>query len=334
MMPGRRSTSAAAALVVALSGLIGLGGLRVATGTSAGEVLARALGSRPRCTSAPAKSPGSVVVPIVVDFGSPGDQVSVTCVEVPNGSTGADVLSAQARVLGLAQPRYAASGLLCAIDGRPVSGCGTVHGGKYAYWAYFHGGPSWSYAEVGPASWAAVSGDVEGWRFEPNGSATPSDPAPRAASLESDLLPASPPSTTSTTTTIPRPANPPTTSAPSPGATSPPSTSSAHPGPATTQPRATRPDTAAPPSTGGGHGSKGGGGSGGTHSDPSGTGSSGDVASGASRSAAAPLGGSGTGTSSATLIGLVLALVAIAVVGGATIVRSRARVRTRARADR
>jgi hypothetical protein len=85
-------------------------------------------------------------------------------------------------VLGYPSPRYAESGLLCAIDGYPTSGCGAQSGTHYAYWAYWHGGRHWQYANGGPGEWKVAIGDVEGWRFEPEGSATPADPPPRAAS--------------------------------------------------------------------------------------------------------------------------------------------------------
>ena len=84
--------------------------------------------------------------------------------------------------LGYPEPRYDESGLLCAIDGYPANGCGAESGGHYAYWAYWHGGKRWQYANNGPAGWIVSRGDVEGWRFEPDGSASPTDPPPRASS--------------------------------------------------------------------------------------------------------------------------------------------------------
>ena len=57
----------------------------------------------------------------------------------------------------------------------------------YAYWAYWHGGKRWQYANQGPGEWKVSKGDVEGWRFEPDGSATPTDPPPRAASSATAL---------------------------------------------------------------------------------------------------------------------------------------------------
>jgi hypothetical protein len=142
----------------------------------------------PRCTIAPHVPKGQIVVPVVVDFGGRNGRVLVTCILVKRGVSGAQVLQAQAALLGYPTPRYAESGLLCAIDGYPTSGCGTQSGDHYAYWAYWHGGRRWQYANGGPGEWKVARGDVEGWRFEPDGSATPADPPPRdapgAAALE------------------------------------------------------------------------------------------------------------------------------------------------------
>ena len=132
---------------------------------------------------------GQIVVPVVVDFGGPHARVFVSCVVSRRGETGAEVLEAQAPLVGYPVPRYDASGsgLLCAIDGYPVTGCGTQTGSRYAYWAYWHGGKRWQYADDGPGEWTVFKGDVEGWRFEPKGSATPADPPPRAASSAAAL---------------------------------------------------------------------------------------------------------------------------------------------------
>ncbi len=157
------------------------------------------------CPSVPKAHKGQVVVPIVVDFGTGAAEITVTCVAVPDGSNGSDVLQARAALLRAAQPVYASSGLLCSIDGYPSGGCGTATNGHYAYWAYFHGGSKWTYANDGPAENVVSKGDVEGWRFQPDGTATAADPPPRAPSnagvLESAGTPATTTTTTSTTTT-------------------------------------------------------------------------------------------------------------------------------------
>ena len=68
-----------------------------------------------------------------------------------------------------------------------LTGCGTESGGHYSYWAYWHGGARWLYANDGPGEWTVSRGDVEGWRFEPDGSASPADPPPRAPSTAAAL---------------------------------------------------------------------------------------------------------------------------------------------------
>ncbi|MGA3351793.1 MAG: hypothetical protein ABSD85_01240 [Acidimicrobiales bacterium] len=128
-----------------------------------------------------------IVVPVVVDFGGPAAKVLVTCVVASTGETGAQVLEAQAHLVGYPTPRYATSGLLCAIDGYPRTGCGSELGAHYAYWAYWHAGRRWQYANDGPGEWTVSKGDVEGWRFEPDGSASPADPPPRAFSTAAAL---------------------------------------------------------------------------------------------------------------------------------------------------
>jgi hypothetical protein len=76
----------------------------------------------------------------------------------------------------------------------PADGCGTIHDGKYAYWAYFHGtNGSWSYANIGPGG-SRVSSDVaEGWRWEPAGTGSPNDPPPRTAASTAACAPVPPP---------------------------------------------------------------------------------------------------------------------------------------------
>ena len=159
-------------------------GTTMAPGTAqraAASAARPATGSSPSCT-APRVSNGRVVVAIVVDFGGVGGRVIISCVLVKPGASDAQALQVQAAVLGYPTPRYAESGLLCAIDGYPASGCGVQSGGHYAYWSYWHGGKRWQYASGGPGEWKVDRGDVEGWRFQPHGSATPADPPPRAAS--------------------------------------------------------------------------------------------------------------------------------------------------------
>lgn len=124
-----------------------------------------------------------VRVAVVVDFGPLADarQTPTTaCVAVPEGGSGADALAARATILGTPPPRYDDSGLLCAIDGFPATGCGEATDGGYRYWAYFQGTDAgWTYASEGPATREAGAGTAEGWHFV-DGSGMPTDPPPDA----------------------------------------------------------------------------------------------------------------------------------------------------------
>jgi hypothetical protein len=148
---------------------------------------------------------GTTHVAIIVDLGS-GSSVSALCVPAGSGSNGATILAAHASMLGTPQPRYGPSGLLCAIDGVPSSGCGVVQNGHYMYWSYWHGtGGSWSYSNIGPASTRADTAVVEGWRWQPEGAGRPTDPAPRGPATASAIcVPPAPPATARAPVTNPR----------------------------------------------------------------------------------------------------------------------------------
>lgn len=128
----------------------------------------------------PAANPGEVGVLVVVDYGDLSDapDPSVACVSVAEGSDGNEVLAARADQLGVPPPRYDPSGLLCAIDGRPESGCGDRTETGFRYWSYWLGDDrGWEYASVGPG-FREISADVtEGWRFV-DGTGRPTDPPP------------------------------------------------------------------------------------------------------------------------------------------------------------
>ncbi len=214
----RRAPSAAAALAAVgctllftVSVPVTDGAGAVGHGTAASPV---ALRHARQCASVRRSTPATIVVAVVIDTGDDGATAEVSCVPVPTGSNGAQVLAARATLLGVPAPRDAESGLLCAIDGYPATGCGQEVGGHYAYWAYYHGGSSWTYASGGPASWLVSPGDVEGWRYQPQGSATPADPPPRSSSEASALCPASGPPPTTTTTTASPPTTGPSTTVP------------------------------------------------------------------------------------------------------------------------
>lgn len=153
-------------------------------GAALAASLAMTAGASPAVVAAGAGVHEGVDVALVVDFGKPGrhGDAVVRCIRVPAGTTGAQVLVDVANDGHLPVPTYNASGLLCSIDGLPKSGCGAQAAGGYAYWSYWHGGRSWSYASVGPSTWAVRDDDVEGWRFDDDSGGAATDPAPRAPS--------------------------------------------------------------------------------------------------------------------------------------------------------
>jgi hypothetical protein len=194
---------------------------------------------------------GELRVAVVVDFGDSAS-VSVSCVPAGLRDNGAQLLGARASLLGTPAPRFNASGLLCAIDNVPATGCGERTSDRYAYWSYWHGSDgAWAYSNFGPAAWRVQADVVEGWRFQPSGSGLPSDPPPRAsASIPSSCLPAPPPTAPATVApAAPPPASPtggapasPTTTTPQPA----PGSRSATPTtrtPAARAPNDTRPTT-------------------------------------------------------------------------------------------
>lgn len=166
-----RSVSVVSAVVVALVGTLTV----VLVGASRAEASS--------CTD----PGGQLRVVVVVDA---GDGPSATCLVVPVGTTGSQVLARRAAELGLAAPRYAGSGLLCAIDGVPAPpACGDRNAGGYRYWAYFNGSTgSWVYGSINPFTRRLSDGDIEGWRFV-DGAGNGSDPPPRIAPSRS-LFPA------------------------------------------------------------------------------------------------------------------------------------------------
>lgn len=199
-----------------------------------------------------ARVPGRVVVALVVDDGK---TVNTTCVDVEPGDSGAVALRRRAEKLGVPVPRYDASGLMCAIDGYPATGCGEPDGsGAYLYWSYWWGGDGgWRYASSGPASRKVTDGSVEGWRFI-RGRGTGTENAPRADATFRWAVPATTPGATHPPTTspppTPAPAPAPAPGRPAtpqrPGTTITPSSTAASGGPATPDPSL---QPAAPPET-------------------------------------------------------------------------------------
>ena len=176
-----------------------------------------------------------VGVAFVIDFGG-SVPPAVGCVKVPTSDTGYDALSAFAVEEHWTPPVYNSAGLLCSIDGIPVSpACGQSEPGGYQYWSYWYmtdASGRWSYANRG-ASEAVGSArggqDVEGWRFQNPGPDNPSAPAPRSSPDYASIC-ASVNASSDTTTT-----------APSPSTTAPPAIPQPAPVTATTVPPTTAP---------------------------------------------------------------------------------------------
>jgi hypothetical protein len=206
----------------------------------------------------------NILVAVVIDFGggsgAPADVVQ--CVTVPSGSTDAQALA----VVDQQTSAFANSGLLCSIDGYPpngVSDCDASSGDDYYYWSYWHGSTgSWVYANDGPAEQVVAAGDVEGWRFEDPG---PASPAAAKPGPSPDYETICPQAATAATTTTAAPTTT-TTAAPTAGAGS---------APPTTAPPSAATPTTAPATVGGGGSSTSSGGTGSTTAPAAGSGSGG-----------------------------------------------------------
>lgn len=165
----------------------------------------------PACGPAPANQ---VAVIVIVD--GPGGLVS-RCATVPDGSTGADALTATGHSV------RNQGGFMCAIDSQPASGC-AVADPTAPYWSYWTASPgaSWSYSRVGafgrhlPEPCA-----VEGWRLVdpvlPRSQAAPRIPVPDVTCVAAP-------------TTVARPAGNAPQPAPAPGASPVPGPAAVAPG--------------------------------------------------------------------------------------------------------
>ena len=164
-----------------------------------------------------------VYVAVVVDFGNGSSMTTVSkCVPVASNARDSDALAA---AVGSSNVSYAGSGLLCAIDNYPANGvqnCGQgVGNGNFDFWSYWHGSSgSWVYANNGPAgqSVSNPANDVEGWRFQNNEPASPTDPPPgvtpsyaQICNASTEVPPAQAASTPTSPTTTPGAAAVPTT---------------------------------------------------------------------------------------------------------------------------
>ncbi len=168
----RPTWRAAATLVTATAVLVVAAACTPTTGTGGGSTTTTTVPAG--LNHCPTPGAGQVRVAVVVDTtGLTGAATpSVVCVVVQSNATGATALVARAARIGNVAPRYNSSGLLCAIDGLPAAPvCGDPVSGGFAYWSYWLGGSTWTYATIGPASHGVFDGDVEGWRWVPSGTA-------------------------------------------------------------------------------------------------------------------------------------------------------------------
>lgn len=112
---------------------------------------------------------GQIRVAVIVDYGTEPDSpgtTSVRCLSLPDGAKGADLLRERAALVGLPRPRYAPSGLLCALDGYPAPPECAQGTGEVRYWSYWSGTDgSWVYGTGNPFTRRLRDGDIEGWRF-------------------------------------------------------------------------------------------------------------------------------------------------------------------------
>jgi hypothetical protein len=166
-----------------------------------------------------------IYVAVVIDFGN-GSAPIVKCEPVAVGATDADALAEAAG--GTTQVGYNNAGLLCSIDDYPAHGvqnCTKTKHGEFYFWSYWHGATGqWEYADNGPGEQTAAVGDVEGWRYQDPGPASPAAPSPSVTPDYDTICGASvDPTTTTTTTTVPASTTPTTTGSLAAGSTAPPS---------------------------------------------------------------------------------------------------------------
>jgi hypothetical protein len=196
----------------------------------------------------------TVCVEVVVDYGKlvDGRAPSATCVVVPTGATGAEVMQARAKKLDVDPPRYRADGLLCAIDGVPKTGCAEQTGnGGFKYWSYWHKqlDSAWSYSHSGPFDYGVTGAHPgEGWAWVEGGQEATRRPATVSYSRVCPLTTATPKpkatkttkstggsnSTTSTTSDAPSTTTQSATATASPSRTTQPSTAASQGSPSAT----------------------------------------------------------------------------------------------------
>jgi len=169
--------AAVAAAVTSVATTLAMAVVLVSAGVGVMVATAPVASASPGSCGAPV--PGQARVVVVVDDGEGGaDHAAATCVLVPRGAKGAQVLAARAAQLGTAAPSHAGSGLLCTIDSFPASQCADT--GSGSYWANFSGTDgSWDYSNYNPFIRRVCDGDVEGWRYVVRGSGAAGDAQPR-----------------------------------------------------------------------------------------------------------------------------------------------------------
>lgn len=110
------------------------------------------------------RAQGERCVQLVISPGALGGGTSSGCVPVADGADGLDVLRAGGHTL-----RFDDSGLVCAIDGRPATGCGEAAAGGYAFWSYWWrtDDGAWRYANRGPGAHDVppTGRQAEGWAW-------------------------------------------------------------------------------------------------------------------------------------------------------------------------
>lgn len=184
------------------------------------------------CGPAPA---GRVAVVVVIDHGG-ASTPSSRCVVLDHGATGLDALRAAGHQVRLD------GGFVCAIDARPATGCGNRPGSPY--WRYWHAAPggSWDYSQVGAGGYRLPTRcAVEGWSW----SDSPTSQVPPRVAAPRPTCEAAPP----TTAPPVRPATPAPTSPAAPSAPTGPGAPGATPSTAAPNGPSDSPDTG--PSTSG-----------------------------------------------------------------------------------
>jgi hypothetical protein len=144
-----------------------------------------------------ASAADQVYAAVVVDFGN--GQITSNCVPVSPGESDEQAL---AQVYSVEANN---SGLICDINNVPTSDTSqclrTGGNNQFYYWSYWHGSTgTWVYSSVGPSSFSASSGDVQGWRYQNPGADNPSAPPPEASANFQSICAGhiSPPTTTPT----------------------------------------------------------------------------------------------------------------------------------------